>query len=42
MQAIATVSPATYALDGIRGAILSGEGATTMGDELLRSPPSAC
>jgi len=35
MQAIATVSPATYALDGIRGAILAGEGAATMGDELL-------
>jgi ABC-2 type transport system permease protein len=35
MQAIATVSPATYALDGIRGAILSGEGIATMGDELI-------
>ena len=35
MQAIATVSPATYALDGIRGAILSGESIATMGDELL-------
>jgi ABC-2 type transport system permease protein len=35
MQAIATVSPATYALDGIRGAILAGEGASTMGDELV-------
>jgi ABC-2 type transport system permease protein len=35
MQAIATVSPATYALDGIRGAILAGEGVTTMGDDLL-------
>jgi ABC-2 type transport system permease protein len=35
MQAIATVSPATYALDGIRAAIMRGEGAATMGDELL-------
>jgi ABC-2 type transport system permease protein len=30
MQAIATVSPATYALDGIRGAILDGEGLAAM------------
>src|SRR4051794_32392931 len=26
MQAIATISPATYALDGIRGAVLDGQG----------------
>ncbi|MBD0338632.1 MAG: ABC transporter permease [Thermoleophilia bacterium] len=30
MQAIATISPATYALDGIRGAILDGEGLGTV------------
>lgn len=35
MQAIATISPATYALDGIRDAILSGEGVAAMGGELL-------
>lgn len=35
MQWIATVSPATYALDGIRDAILEGDGITTMGDEAL-------
>jgi ABC-2 type transport system permease protein len=35
MQAIAILSPATYALDGIRGAILSGEGIETMADELV-------
>jgi ABC-2 type transport system permease protein len=34
MQALATVSPATYALDGIRDAILEGDGITAMGDEL--------
>lgn len=34
MQWIATVSPATYALDGIREAILEGQGLTAMGDEL--------
>lgn len=34
MQWIATVSPATYALDGIREAILEGKGLTAMGDEL--------
>jgi ABC-2 type transport system permease protein len=34
MQALSTISPATYALDGIRGAILEGEGLSTMGDEL--------
>lgn len=35
MQWLATVSPATYALDGIRDAILSGSPVTAMGDELL-------
>ena len=35
MQAIATVSPATYALDGIRGAILAGEGVGAVGDEMV-------
>jgi len=34
MQWIATVSPATYALDGIREAILEGQGLTAMWDEL--------
>jgi len=34
MQWIATVSPATYALDGIREAILEGQGMTAMWDEL--------
>ena len=34
MQAIATISPATYALDGIREAILEGQGLTAMWDEL--------
>ncbi len=34
MQWIATVSPATYALDGIRGAIIGGEGLETMWDEI--------
>jgi ABC-2 type transport system permease protein len=34
MQAIATISPATYALDGIRDAILEGDGVTAMWDEL--------
>jgi ABC-2 type transport system permease protein len=34
MQALSTISPATYALDGIRGAILEGEGLSSMGDEL--------
>lgn len=35
MQALAAVSPATYALDGIRDAILNGAGLSTMGGELL-------
>ncbi|CAN5513181.1 ABC transporter permease [soil metagenome] len=34
MQWLATVSPATYALDGIRDAILVGDPLTAMGDEL--------
>jgi ABC-2 type transport system permease protein len=34
MQAIATLSPATYALDGIREAILEGQGLTAMWDEI--------
>ena len=34
MQWIATISPATYALDGIREAILDGQGLTAMWDEL--------
>ncbi len=35
MQSIAAISPATYALDGIRAAILDGAGLTSMGRELL-------
>jgi ABC-2 type transport system permease protein len=35
MQWLATISPATYALDGIRDAILDGAGVGTMGDEIL-------
>ena len=34
MQWLSTVSPATYALDGIRDAILEGEGLTAMWDEI--------
>jgi ABC-2 type transport system permease protein len=34
MQWIAVISPATYALDGVREAILEGAGLTTMGDEI--------
>jgi ABC-2 type transport system permease protein len=34
MQWIATVSPATYALEGIREAILDGQGMSAMWDEL--------
>ena len=34
MQAVARISPATYALDGIRDAILSGDGMAAMIDEL--------
>jgi ABC-2 type transport system permease protein len=35
MQWLATISPATYALDGIRDAILEGKGISAMGDELM-------
>jgi ABC-2 type transport system permease protein len=35
MQWLATISPATYALDGIRDAIIEGAGVGAMGDELL-------
>ena len=35
MQMVSVISPATYALDGIRAAILEGAGFETMGDELL-------
>jgi ABC-2 type transport system permease protein len=35
MQFIARISPATYALDGIRDAILEGHGVAAMRDELL-------
>jgi ABC-2 type transport system permease protein len=35
MQWLATISPATYALDGIRDAILEGDGVYAMGDELM-------
>ena len=34
MQAIARISPATYALDGVRDAILEGDGVAAMRDEL--------
>jgi ABC-2 type transport system permease protein len=34
MQALSVISPATYALEGIRGAILDGEDLSSMGDEL--------
>jgi ABC-2 type transport system permease protein len=35
MQWFATISPATYALEGLRAAILDGEGLSSMGRELL-------
>jgi ABC-2 type transport system permease protein len=35
MQWFATISPATYALEGLRAAILDGEGLSSMGPELL-------
>jgi ABC-2 type transport system permease protein len=35
MQWVSTVSPATYALEGIRDAILAGAGLTSMGAELV-------
>jgi ABC-2 type transport system permease protein len=34
MQWISVISPATYALDGMRDAIIDGDGLTAMGDEL--------
>jgi ABC-2 type transport system permease protein len=34
MQWLATISPATYALDGMRDAIVEGQGLTTMWDEI--------
>jgi ABC-2 type transport system permease protein len=34
MQWVSVISPATYALDGIRDAILAGDGVTQMGDEI--------
>jgi ABC-2 type transport system permease protein len=34
MQWLATISPATYALDGIRDSILEGDGLSAMGDEI--------
>jgi ABC-2 type transport system permease protein len=35
MQWFAAISPATYALEGLRAAILDGEGLSSMGEELL-------
>jgi ABC-2 type transport system permease protein len=35
MQSLSALSPATYALDGIRAAILDGAGLSTMGGELF-------
>jgi ABC-2 type transport system permease protein len=34
MQWVSVISPATYALDGIREAILEGDGVSQMGDEI--------
>ena len=34
MQWISVISPATYALDGMRDAIIEGDGITAMGDEI--------
>ena len=34
MQWLSKISPATYALDGIRDAILDGDGLTAMWDEI--------
>jgi ABC-2 type transport system permease protein len=34
MQALATISPATYALDGMRDAIVNGDGLSEMWDEI--------
>ena len=36
MEKIAAISPATYALDGVRRAILDGDGLGTMGPDLLK------
>ena len=36
MEKIAAISPATYALDGVRRAILDGDGIGTMGPDLLK------
>ena len=36
MEKIAAISPATYALDGVRRAILDGDGLSTMGPDLLK------
>ena len=41
MEKLAAVSPATYALDGVRRAILDGDGLSTMGPDLLKLPSSA-
>ena len=38
MEKIAAISPATYALDGVRRAIMEGDGLTSMGRDLARSP----
>ena len=35
MQRIAAISPATYALDGVRRAIMEGDGLSTMGHDLI-------
>src|SRR5690349_24192114 len=35
-EKIAAISPATYALDGVRRAILDGDGLSTMGPDLLK------
>jgi ABC-2 type transport system permease protein len=35
MQWLSTISPATYALDGARDAIVDGQGLSQMGDEIL-------
>jgi len=36
MEKISAISPATYALDGVRRAILDGDGLSTMGPDLLK------
>jgi ABC-2 type transport system permease protein len=35
MQALARISPATYALDGVRAALLEGQGALALGGRIL-------